>query len=151
MSRSCCVIKLLTDLGIRSDFRSFKDRLLAQKIVYVAQTIFNINFGYKFIWHIRGPYSKTLSRDLRASEDRGGCRCQELDYSSVSKLKSMLSELRGLNMDVGLSLEIIASYLMLSRDVFPKPEDPVKELLSRKPYINYENISTALNVFSKYF
>ncbi|MEM0453058.1 MAG: hypothetical protein QXO98_00160 [Sulfolobales archaeon] len=150
MSRSCCVAKLLRDLGVRSDFKSFKDRLLAQKIVYLAQTIFGINFGYRFIWHIRGPYSKSLSRDLRTPEVYDECSCLEVENSALLRLKSLLNELKGLNIDISLALEIIASYLMLLRDVFPKPEDPVKELMIRKPYISGENIKTALSVISKY-
>lgn len=148
--KGCCITKLLVDLGIYPDFKLFKDRLLAQKIVYLVQTIFNVNFGYKFIWHIRGPYSKALSRDLKAPEDYGVCRCSEMDGNTVLKLKSFISELRGLNMDLSLSLEIIASYLMLSRDVYPRPEDPVKELLSRKPYISYENVNAVLRISGKY-
>ncbi|MEM1982563.1 MAG: hypothetical protein QXD94_03065 [Sulfolobales archaeon] len=150
MSRSCCVAKLLRDLGVRSDFKSFKDRLLAQKIVYLAQTIFGINFGYRFIWHIRGPYSKSLSRDLRTPEVYDECSCLEVENNALLRLKSLLNELKGLNIDISLALEIIASYLMLLRDVFPKPEDPVKELMIRKPYISGENIKTALSVISKY-
>ncbi len=150
MLKSCCITKLLMDVGINSDFRLFKDRLLAQKVVYIAQTLFNINFGYRFIWHIRGPYSKALSKDLRAPEGYSMCRCPELDNNSVLRLKSLINELRGLNVDLSLSLEIIASYLMLSKDVYPRPEDPAKELLLRKPYIGHENISAILNVFSKY-
>lgn len=150
MLKSCCVIKLLIDVGIHPDFKSFKDRLLVQKVVYVAQTLFNINFGYRFIWHIRGPYSKALSKDLRTSETYSMCRCPELDSNSALRLKSLINELRNLNVDLSLSLEIIASYLMLSKDVYPKPEDPVKELLLRKPYISREDINAILNVFSRY-
>lgn len=148
--KGCCIAKLLADLGIYSDFKLFKDRLLAQKVIYLAQTVFNINFGYKFIWHIKGPYSKALSRDLKAPEDYRVCRCSEIDGNAFLKLKSLINELRGLNMDLSLSLEIIASYLMLSRDVYPRPEDPVKELLLRKPYISYENVNAVLRISGKY-
>ncbi|MEM2376847.1 MAG: hypothetical protein QXZ10_04460, partial [Sulfolobales archaeon] len=72
------------------------------------------------------------------------------ENNALLRLKSLLNELKGLNIDISLALEIIASYLMLLRDVFPKPEDPVKELMIRKPYISGENIKTALSVISKY-
>jgi hypothetical protein len=149
MSRACCVVKMLKELGIRSDFNSFKDRLLAQKIVYIAQTVFGIDFGYKFIWHIRGPYSKTLSRDLRVSTD-STCRCPELSSESLSRLKSLVNDLRGLGKDLSISTEVLASYLMLSRDVYPRPEDPIKELISRKSYISYEDVQNILKIYSRY-
>ncbi len=148
--RGCCIIGLLMDLGIHPDFKSFKDRLLAQKVVYLAQRLFNMNFGYEFIWHIRGPYSKALSRDLRAPEDYSTCRCPEIDGRAVARMKSLLNELRGLDMDLSLSLEILASYLMLSKDVYPRPEDPVKELLSRKPYVSQDDVDSVLSVSRKY-
>jgi hypothetical protein len=149
MSRACCVVKMLRELGIRSDFNSFKDRLLAQKIVYIAQTVFGIDFGYKFIWHIRGPYSKILSRDLRVSVDPT-CRCPELSSESLGKLKSLINDLRSLDNDLSVSAEVLASYLMLSRDVYPRPEDPIKELISRKPYISYDDVQNILKIYSKY-
>jgi len=149
MSKACCVVKMLKELGIRPDFNSFKDRLLAQKIVYIAQTVFGIDFGYKFIWHIRGPYSKDLSRDLRVSTDPT-CRCPELNSESLSRLKSLINDLRSLGKDLRISMEVLASYLMLSRDVYPKPEDPIKELLSRKPYISCEDVQNVLKIYSKY-
>jgi len=150
MNRLCCVAKLLRELNLRMDFNSFKSRLLAQKVVYVAQTLLNIDLGYKFIWHIRGPYSKALSRDLRMLDKVHDCSCVELGGGALLRLKSLLGELRGVSSDLSYTLEILASYLMLVNEVYPKPDDPLKELISRKPYVRYEDAVKVLSVMNKY-
>lgn len=149
MIRKCCVIRLLREVGIRSDFKAFKDRLLAQKIVYIAQTLFNIDFNYRFIWHMRGPYSKALSRDLR-TYSKLLCECDNMDRASIVKLTSLIDELRNTSKGLGHAAEVLASYLMLSKEVYPKPENPLKELTSRKPYITYEDVEEVLRIARKY-
>lgn len=149
MVRKCCVIRLLRDAGIRSDFKSFEDRLLAQKIIYIAQSLLDIDFGYSFVWHIRGPYSKALSRDLRMY-NKLRCECDEASRTSIARTISLINELRSTGKGLSHAVEVLASYLMLLKEVYPKPEDPLKELISRKPYITYEDVEGVLRVARKY-
>jgi DNA-directed RNA polymerase subunit F len=73
-----------------------------------------------------------------------------MSSESLGKLKSLINDLRNLGNDLSVSAEILASYLMLSRDVYPRPEDPIKELISRKPYISYDDVQNILKIYSKY-
>ncbi len=150
MVKKCCVIKLLRELGIRSNFKSFDERLLAQKIIYLAQSLFNIDFGYKFVWHIRGPYSKALSKDLRAYSSKTLCECNDLSRDSITKIITLINELRSASKGLSHSVEVLASYVMLTRDVYPRSQDPYKDLTSKKPYITYEDVNEVLSIARKY-
>lgn len=55
--------KLTLDaLGVSLDLRTFDERLIVQKTVYLAQAA-GVDRGYSFRWYLRGPYSPELTRD----------------------------------------------------------------------------------------
>lgn len=130
------------------DISKFSERLTAQKLIYIAQKLFGINFGYSFKWYVRGPYSRSLSRDLREPVEE--CKCSYIDEETIITVKSFIKDLERFNGGINYQLEIIASYLMLNEDVYPKPIDPIKELASRKPYLRKEDIINIVRYVDKY-
>jgi len=63
MDRQQIGVKLTAD-GLRLPFliKTFEDRLIMQKAVYLAQTA-GVNLGYYYHWYLHGPYSPSLTRD----------------------------------------------------------------------------------------
>lgn len=61
LDRPLLLAGLLRRLGDFS-IRTFEDRLVLQKTVYLLQT-FGIYLGYQFNWYLHGPYSPQLTRD----------------------------------------------------------------------------------------
>ena len=63
MDRQQIGVKLTID-GLKLPFiiDSFRDRLIMQKAVYLAQAA-GVNLGYYYHWYLYGPYSPSLTRD----------------------------------------------------------------------------------------
>ena len=49
-------------LKLRFQIKTFEDRLIMQKAVYLAQAV-GVNLGYYYHWYLYGPYSRSLTRD----------------------------------------------------------------------------------------
>ena len=145
MSTSCCALYIVNKLlgGVR---QTFHDRLAAQKLIYIIQKLFNKDLGYSFMWYTRGPYSRALAKDLRTCSEEGKCLSDE----EIRSVKGFLNDLERTDIPLFRALEIAASYLMLKDDVYPKPTDPVKELVQRKPYISEEEVLKVINVIQNY-
>lgn len=134
--RIATLLKILEVLGEVPKLRDFDFRLKAQKIVYIAQHL-GINLGYRFVWYTYGPYSRALAQDLARLD---GAHLRGSDTEEVGKLIEQLKrlcdrlKLLSAKRGRGLSywLELAASLLMLERDVYPKPSDPVAELVRLK-------------------
>ncbi len=144
--RQCFLAELKRVLKLKG-LENFPYRLAAQKLTYLVQRVFKLDLGYEFMWFPRGPYSRALAKDLRkASEgDCGeeGARIREL-------LELIMSKLSAADLRKSLKLlEIMTSYLMLAEDVYPKPEDPVAELLKRKGKLTKEDVEEALKLLSE--
>ena len=80
----------LDAVKVRLYLRSFNDRLIIQKAVYLIQKA-GLDLGYNFRWYLRGPYSSALTRDafaLAAELQHGETEHQgwRLDKSSKSRL-----------------------------------------------------------------
>ncbi|MCD6324467.1 MAG: hypothetical protein J7L55_05115 [Desulfurococcales archaeon] len=145
MRIKCCATYVVREV-LGEEPNDFSGRLAAQKLIYLIQKVLGINLGYSFMWFSRGPYSKALAKDLRGCEE--GVKC--LGDDELRKARELISRLRGSGVPLTKALEIAASYLMLRDEVFPKPEDPVKELLERKPFIKDEEVNAVLDVLSPF-
>lgn len=145
MESSCCALyiinKVLGGVG-----QTFHDRLAAQKLIYIIQKLFGKNLGYSFMWYTRGPYSRSLAKDLRSCSEE--CEC--LSHQEELEIKDFLKKLQDTGIPLFRALEIVASYIMLREDVYPRPEDPIKELIQRKPYITMEEVLTITEIIQNY-
>ncbi|MCD6341062.1 MAG: hypothetical protein J7L51_03845 [Desulfurococcales archaeon] len=147
MSNICCVLQLARDL-----VSYVKDQqavgVAIHWLVYIAQKVFNVHLGYRFKWGVKGPYSRGLARDLKAGNVRERCICDE--NLRLPSIREFLEDLRSTGIRLDKALEIAASYIMLRYDVYPKPPDPLEELLKKKPYITLREAQVIARVLNKY-
>ncbi len=87
------LILALNAVDVPLRLRSFDQRLIVQKAVYLIQKA-GLDLGYNFTWYLRGPYSSALTRDafaLAAELQSGETEHQgwRLDKSSKSRLDGL--------------------------------------------------------------
>jgi len=61
--RQIAAVLTLKRLGVKFKLETFIDRLIAQKAIYLAQTV-GADLGYFYGWYLRGPYCPALTEDL---------------------------------------------------------------------------------------
>lgn len=138
MKPQCVVWRVAARVSPEVSLSSLDDRLFLQKVGYIVQEILGRDLGYKFSWYSYGPYSRDLARDLHSRD------CQEPaeDLQDLEELSSMFAKIysRALSACPGEKpsriLEIVASIHMISRNTYPRSEDPVADLLRLKPYLD---------------
>ena len=115
MDRQQIGVKLTVDaLGLPFQIRTFEDRLIMQKAVYLAQAA-GINLGYYYHWYLYGPYSPSLTRDeyAIAADISAGIDESEgwkLDDTSSQRLEEIRDIFAGLPRDkLAKKLELLAS------------------------------------------
>ena len=102
MDRQQIGVKLAIDgLGLPFQIRTFRDRLIMQKAVYLAQAA-GVNLGYYYQWYLYGPYSPSLTRD---------------EYAIAADISAGLDESEGWNLD-----DISSQRLERIRDIFAEPD-----------------------------
>jgi uncharacterized protein YwgA len=102
MDRQQIGVKLTIDgLGLPFKINSFKDRLIMQKSVYLAQNA-GVNLGYYYHWYLYGPYSPSLTRD---------------EYAIATDISVGLDESEGWNLD-----DKSSQRLERIRDIFAEPD-----------------------------
>jgi uncharacterized protein YwgA len=137
------IAKIIKNLGLdKVDVEGFEFRFIIQKVGYVVQKI-GCDLGLKFGWYSLGPYSRTLQNyysviaDILSEESSGDQgvkkgldkdteRCVEKTLDFLNDYKEYVGEL-----DIR-SLEVLASLMMLCTEIYPKPSNPLEELLKRK-------------------
>ncbi|OHB75403.1 MAG: hypothetical protein A2Z25_02785 [Planctomycetes bacterium RBG_16_55_9] len=100
MDRQQIGVKLAID-GLKLPFRvdSFRDRLIMQKMVYLAQAA-GVNLGYYYHWYLHGPYSPSLTRDefavamdISAGMDESiGWKLDDKSAQRLEKIRSLFIE-----------------------------------------------------------
>ena len=145
MTLNCCSL-FIVNAVLKARPSTFKERLDAQKIIYIAQRLFNINLGYTFMWYSRGPYSKGLARDLRMCKYPVPC----IDDKLLKDLKDLVEDLKRTNLPLHKALEIAASYVMLKYDVYPKPANIIEELIKRKKFLKKYEVLSVLKVMAQH-
>ena len=139
----------LAALDINPKMETFSERKKVQKMVYLLDKVFHLNFGYSYNWYLHGPYSPELTRiifDVIEQEREDIAEPVELsreDREKITRLKIFL------NYDIESTdtLELLVSlhYLL---NCWPESnsrvENAVNFLKSKKPYFSNEEISNAL-------
>ena len=64
--RQIASVLVLRELGIEPKLDLFKDRLIVQKAIYLAQAA-GVDLGYFYGWYLRGPYCSSVADDLFAA------------------------------------------------------------------------------------
>jgi len=136
-------------VGIDPKMETFSERKRVQKMVYLLDKVFNLDFGISYNWYLHGPYSPELTKiifDVIEKEREDIAEPVELspkEKDKIRRLKLFLND----DIESTDKLELLVSlhYLL---DCWPdtdsKVEDAVDFLKSRKPYFSDEEISNAL-------
>ena len=160
MDRQQIGVKLAID-GVKLPFQidSFRDRLIMQKAVYLAQAA-GINLGYYYHWYLYGPYSPSLTRDEYAiaadiSADLDESKGWKLDERSSQRLEEIRSLFTGLERDkLAKKLELLASvhFLIERKQVSKVDTSRIITTLERfnKDYFSEEDVKEALGELISY-
>ena len=88
----------LKTLGISPRMETFSERKRVQKMVYLLDKVFHLNFGYSYNWYLHGPYSPELTRiifDVIEKEREDIAEPVELsaeDKDKIRRLKLFLND-----------------------------------------------------------
>jgi uncharacterized protein YwgA len=149
MSKTGKLFASLKEVGISPKMETFSERKRVQKMVYLLDKVFHLNFGYSYNWYLYGPYSPELTRiifDVIEKEHEDIAEPIELsreDKEKIRRLKLFLND----DIESNDTLELLVSLHYLLK-CWPKSdskvEDAVDFLKSKKPYFSDEEISNAL-------
>ena len=137
--RACEILTILEE--VIPSVKGFQKRLVAQKLAYLIERLTDQR-EHHFMWHRHGPYSRGLAREMRKASP---CRAGEETVRIARELIQKFGEAVG---DPVKGLEIAASLKMLMEEVYPRPEDPVEELLRRKPHLSREEVERVYSVLA---
>ena len=123
MDRQQIGLKLAIEcLGLEFKINNFKDRLILQKAVYLAQAV-GVDLGYYYHWYLHGPYCSALTSDAFAvradlSAEFDESRGWKLDETSCGRLEGLRSFFSNDNREeLARDLELLASVqFLVSRD-----------------------------------
>jgi len=129
------------------DMRSYDDRLILQKLVYILQCK-GVVFDYFFGWYIRGPYSSALAADGYFIGEK---KHKELDISpSEESVVKKTKDLLGGSITDSKKMEIIASLLFLKqKNTSLDDSGVIMALKDLKPCPTVEEISDELLVLKR--
>jgi len=152
VDRQQIAVKLAVE-GLNLSFKigSFEDRLILQKVVYLAQAA-GVNLGYYHQWYLHGPYCPSLTRDAYAIDEE--CRKGlddsknwKLDDSSSNRLQSLRKIIPQKEQNRRRGVELLASvhFLIDRKQVTGRDASPIEEILKRyKKDFSREEIEEAL-------
>lgn len=137
-------------LGINPTMETFAQRKKVQKLVYLLDKVFDMNFKFPYSWYLHGPYSPTVTKivfdviegrqivnsDLEVLSDK--------DLGKIDQLKSFL----GNDIDSNDKLELLVSLHFLMQHAKKEgftQEDIIAFLKSKKPYFSDGEIFEAID------
>lgn len=159
MDRQQISVELTTDLlELPFEINSFRDRLIMQKAIYLAQAA-GIQLGYFYQWYLHGPYSSSLTRDEYAiamdlSADMDESKGWTLDEVSLQRLKAIKPLFEEKDRDkLAKKLELLASvhFLIYRKQVSKVDAEKITETLIRynKPF-NKRDVVEAIEELKEY-
>jgi len=139
----------LRDLDCFS-LNTLSDRLLVQKKIYLSQAL-GIDFGYRYNWYLKGPYSPELTSAAFDVTPYGLDYIKEYEFGSevldvFNKVNRMSdSENRKKrNMAIADWYELLASVHYLAKNlVGPQKEAVCRKLISEKPKYTHDDFIAA--------
>ena len=152
------IAKVIKDLNLFENCSqdSIECRVTIQKVGYLLQKVGGLNFGFKFEWLSRGPYSRGLQNYYQSvfqyvnQLNKENITLHPDEVSAIQKVESLILEVKNtigsLNSRV---LENVTSLIMLCSDVYPTPDNPVDELVKRKN-ISPDDASKIVAIVKKY-
>ena len=139
------------------DFKNtLENRIKLQKLVYLFQEAgYHLDDNYYFSWYLYGPYSQALQQDIIAIKSRDN---YTINYSEGAEkwLKNLQTIFKNNgSYTVRQWAECLASLQYIRTLVVPSyssDETIIKELISRKPYLDQKKDNArALKVLKEYY
>ena len=144
-------VKLLGSLLKRIGYtcfsmRTFKERLILQKQVYLLQA-FGLYLGYRYKWYLYGPYSSDLARDgfdLFNSELFSSLPKIKFGNPKAQALFTQYLDFLGKKKNDPEWLELISSIHCLT-EIYPdsSKDKIIEKVVSKQPYFNETNCEKA--------
>lgn len=132
---------------------SFKDRIIAQKVIYLADVLGAYCGDYKWNWYKKGPYSPALSRVLYQNNENVSFE----NYYLQDETKELLEPLKYIYQDKPEELtqadwlELVASvHFLYKQSITKKIKEVIKDLLYYKPKYNVEQVKIAYKTLEEY-
>ena len=157
MDRRQIAIKLvLGALGLPVKLSTFDDRLIMQKVIYLAQAA-GVRLGYYYRWYLRGPYCPSVTDDAFEVENvpnpASVFKGWALDDGSVEKLRNLTPLLKKPRHELASHLELLASihFLIDRRQVSrPQPEAVTRALQAAGKPFNVHHVKAAMAEMRQY-
>jgi len=150
MKRTSRLFASLNVLGIDPKMDTFAERKKVQKLVYLLDKVFGMNFKFPYSWYLHGPYSPTVTKIIFDVVERGLIVETSPDVLSaedsrnIERMKSFL----GKDIDSNDKLELlVSSHFLMQRakDTGVSQEDAIEFLKVKKPYFTDEEIFEAID------
>ena len=150
MSRKSKLFASLRALGINPKMSTFAERKKVQKLTYLLDKVFDMNFKFSYNWYLHGPYSPEVTTALFDVIERGQIVnidpkvLLDEDLRKIDQLKSFLGDDLDSNdrLELLVSLHFLMQYL---KDPKITQEDIIAFLKEKKPYFTDEEIFEALD------
>ncbi|MEL9940291.1 MAG: hypothetical protein QW632_02565 [Ignisphaera sp.] len=133
------IAKIINDTNLVKNLSpdSMEFKIVVQKLGYLIQRIGGIDYGFKFGWLSRGPYSRGLQNYYHYVAQYLNTAyinsLSEVEAAAVQRVENLLIDVKNVLGSMNYYvLELVASLVMLCSDVYPTPDDVVEELTRRK-------------------
>lgn len=122
------------------------DRIKIQKIIYILKSM-GTDYGYKFSWYLRGPYSSSLANDCyKLAKDKKIIITRYALNKNERKNIKKLIELLGTTLKNSNKTELLVSLLFLREEYSYVEDELVTQLEIRKPYYSDSEIGKTLPI-----
>ena len=155
MAKKSKLFASLRVLGVRPKMDTFADRKKVQKLVYLLDKVFDMNFDFSYSWYLHGPYSPELTkRVFDVIEGREVVHSDlkllsKEDIRKIDRLKLFLgSDIKSSDkLELLVSLHYLMQYLknprLRARAL--TLDDIIAFLKAKKPYFTDEEISNCID------
>lgn len=148
MNNTSRLFASLSALGINPTMSSFEERKQVQKMVYLLDNAFEMNFGFHYNWYLHGPYSPQVTRiifDVVEGQQTVNSNPAILSSNDLNKIEKLKSFLKG---DINSidELELLGSlhYLLTCNNEKPRTKEIVKFMREKKPYFSEKQVYRAI-------
>lgn len=128
------------------DMRSYDNRLLIQKMVYILQRL-GFKFNYYFSWYLKGPYSPQLTYQAYLAGENKITAEAKLGMHELELVEKLTTQF-GQDLSSERQMELLGSMLFLKYDFYDQPlkenETIVKKLVHLKPWYTKEEAGIML-------
>ena len=157
MNRRSRLFASLRALGINPKMNTFAERKKVQKLTYLLDKVFDMNFKFSYNWYLHGPYSPEVTATLYDVIEGGQIVRSDPkvllaeDLKKIDQLESFLGDDLDSNdkLELLVSLHFLMQYARALKDPNITQKDVVAFLKTKKPYFTDEEILNAMDRLRK--